>query len=267
MSTASHAHRTAPWSAVIAYAALNFRRMLRDWTNFVFNVVLPVLLFLIFGASQDIEGQGFPGGNIPACVMVGMALYAGVSAAVSTASSTVVENRSGWGRQLALTPLTPLQIVVAQALIILLCSVLSIAAVFAVGALTGAEMPWEHWVICFMVTCAVSLPFGFFGLVWMLAVPNENTIGIASTSVVILAFLGNLFLPLAEGYLELARYTPLYGAAALARWPVSDGYQVIKEAPFVIEESLWVALLNCGAWALIFCGAALLLQQCDKARL
>lgn len=252
--------------AVAAFAALNVRRAIKDWSNLVFSVVLPVLLYLIFGAAQDFGGTEFPGGNVMAFVMVGLALYAGIAAAVSGASSAVLENNSGWGRQLALTPMTPQQIVVAQALVMLARAFFSVSAVYLAGALTGAEMSATAWASSFALAVVACLPFGFYGLAWVQLVPNEATVAMAASSVVMLAFAGNLFLPLSAQWLEWARFTPVYGAAALARYPVSEGYQVIKDAPFVVDDPLKYALLNVAAWTAVFVCLNVALSRRDKKR-
>lgn len=253
-------------SAVLAFAALNLRRTLKDWSNLVFSIVLPVLLYLIFGAAQDLGEQVFPNGNVNAYVMVGMATYAGITSTVAAASSTVLENRSGWGRQLALTPITTVQVVIAQTLVMVARAIVSVGAVFLVGAFNSAEMPAETWLASFFAAVLACIPFGFYGLAWVLLVPNESTVAMASSSVVMLAFAGNLFLPLSESWLEWGRFTPAYGAAALARFPVSEGYQVIKEDPFVLQDPLWYAVANYLAWAIILSACCLFLNLRDKKR-
>ena len=39
-----------------------------------------------------------------------------------------------------------------------------------------------------------------------------------------MAFLGNVFTPMSGFMLDLGRFTPLYGYAALARFPLTDGH-------------------------------------------
>lgn len=252
--------------ATLAFSALNFKRAVKDWTNFVFSILLPVLLYVIFGAAQDFGAADFPNGNVTAFVMVSMALYAGVTAAISSASSSVLEHQSGWGRQLALTPMTQGQVVCAQALVMLARAALSVVAVFLVGAFTGAQMPLGVWCASVCITVAVCLPFGFYGLSWVLAVPNENTVAVASTSAVLLAFAGNLFMPLSQQWLEWARFTPMYGPAALARFPVAEGYQVIKDDPFVVQDPLWYGLVNVAVWSVVFVGVCAIFARRDKGR-
>ena len=40
----------------------------------------------------------------------------------------------------------------------------------------------------------------------------------------ILAFLGNIFFPLSGVMLTIAKFTPLYGYVALARYPLTEGH-------------------------------------------
>lgn len=60
---------------------------------------------------------------------------------------------------------------------------------------------------------AVGLGFG-------LAVPPEAALSAAGVSVVLLGSLGNVFFPLSGTLLALAKWTPLYGYASLARYPI-----------------------------------------------
>ena len=42
--------------------------------------------------------------------------------------------------------------------------------------------------------------------------------------IVIMAFLGNVFTPMSGLLLDIGRFTPLYGYAALARFPLTEGH-------------------------------------------
>ena len=57
-----------------------------------------------------------------------------------------------------------------------------------------------------------------------LAFRSDNSVGIASGLIVIMAFLGNVFTPMSGLILDIGRFTPLYGYAALARYPLTDGW-------------------------------------------
>ena len=123
----------------LKFALHNLKRLKSDASSLFFNIALPVILYLIFGAAQQYSGDDLGNGNVAAFVMLGMALYAGISGAVSQSSLVVVEHNSGWGRQLALTPLTNTQIAVARLLVILVNVVLPVAAVFLLSLIHISE--------------------------------------------------------------------------------------------------------------------------------
>ena len=239
-------------------------RLRRDMTTLFFSIGLPIFFYLIFGALQDYGDQDINGGNLAAFVMLGMAFYAGVVGAVGAAGSAVTDNRSGWGRQLALTPLRPWQLGFANAVSIAVRAVLPIVAVFIVGGLTRAQMQPEQWAVSFLACVLCSIPFGFYGLAWALLVPKENTIGVATGSIVILAFAGNVFMPLSETLLDIGRFTPMYGAMMLVRWPLAEGAQVVGTG--LITEPMWHAWVSIAVWTAIFVGFCLMMGKRDKNR-
>lgn len=250
----------------LKFALHNLKRLKSDAASLFFNIALPVVLYLIFGAAQQGTDQPIGNGNVAAYVMLGLALYAGISGAVSQASLIVVENSSGWGRQLALTPLRPAQLAVARLLVILVNVALPVAAVFITGAVTSAEMNASAWLWSFLITVAVALPFGFYGLIWAQVLKSNTAVSIAATSVALLAFAGNTFIPLTERLLDFARFTPMYGATLLARWPLGKGLQFMQGEPFWFEEPLWQPVLSIIVWTLIFALVSLALDNREKGR-
>lgn len=236
-------------------------RTLADVTTMFFTVGLPVVFYLIFGASMSYAEIPFQDGNVAASVMIGMALYGGVSGAISVTGQVHLEYSSGWARQLALTPLTTAQALFAQLSCVVTATILPVVAVNIAGLLTTVEMPADEWILAALITVVVSVPFGFYGLAITAAWASPNAISIATTSVVVLAFAANMFTPLTESLLNFARFTPLYGATALARWPLTDGWQLLAEEPNFVQHELWYALVNIGVWTAIFVAAWLILRR------
>ena len=74
------------------------------------------------------------------------------------------------------------------------------------------------------IVWAGSALFAIYGLAVCLAFRSHNAIGIASGLIVVMAFLGNVFTPMSGLMLDIGRFTPLYGYAALARYPLTDGW-------------------------------------------
>ena len=254
------------FATTLRYAGHDLKRLRRDLATLFFSIGLPIIFYILFGAMQEYGDIDFNGGNVAAMVMIGMALYAGATGAVGAAGSMVAENRAGWGRQLALTPLRPWQLGIAHFLNIAVRAILPIAAVFITGALTKANMQPDQWALAFLATVVCAIPFGFYGMACAMLIPSENTVSIASSSIVILAFAGNVFMPLKESLLGIGRFTPMYGAQALARWPLSEGAQMINGQQLFIEDPLWYAWVNIAVWIVVFVGACVLLHKRDRNR-
>lgn len=94
--------------------------------------------------------------------------------------------------------------------------------------------------------------FSVYGLMFGLAFRSEAAVGAASGSLVVLAFLGNIFIPLSGTMLAIAKFTPLYGYVALARYPLTEGVLIDSSGNPLPAEPLWVPMLNLSVWAVIF---------------
>lgn len=252
--------------SLATFTLLNLKRLLADWANLFFSILLPVAFFLLFGALQEYGSLQMAHGNASAYVLVGMAVYGGVIAACGATGSTVVEQSTGWGRQLALTPLSPVALLVSQSASILFRALLPVIAVFIAGLVTNAEMELGAWIGCFLLSFVVALPFGLYGMIFGQLFRSESAVGIASTAIVVLAFAGNALMPLPETLLHIARFTPMYGPTALARFPLTDGTQVLMDDPYLIDDSVWWAIGNTVGWTLLFAIVCVALNRRQKGR-
>lgn len=250
----------------LRFATHNLLRLRRNLTPLFFSTFLPVFFYLLFGTMMDFGDAAFKGGNFAALEMISMALYGGVAGSVSAAGSAVTDAKTGWARQLALTPLHPRQILWANLISIVFQALLPITAVFITGAMTQAAMQPHQWVLAIIACVLVSIPFGFYGLVWAMALPTDNSVAIASTSVVLFLFAANVFTPLTEPLMELGRFTPLFGPVVLAQWPLAEGMQFLNGEEGTVSHPMWAAWLNFAVWTTIFLTACLVLRSRDKAR-
>jgi ABC-2 type transport system permease protein len=237
------------FTAVSGYAALDLRGLVRDRVAMFFVVGLPAFMYVVFGlGSEEPVGSG----NVAMYVMVSMAAYGAVSATTSIAGAAVLERTLGWGRQLALTPMRPLSFVAAKTAIAMTVAAVPVALIYGIGALTGAEGTASDWLLSGVIVWAGSALFAVFGLAICLFFRGDNTVGIASGLIVVMAFLGNVFTPMSGLILEVGRFTPLYGYAALARYPLTDGWTATGS-----HDPLWLPVANVVAWTVIFAGLAL----------
>lgn len=249
----------------LTYTGLEIRRIGRDFTNLFFIIMLPAFLYIIFGMSDQNRSETIGHGNVAMYVMISMAAYGAVMATVTIGGMAAVERMQGWGRQLALTPMTDPSYVAAKTLVGLLFAMTPIAVIYALGVFSGAEAPLRVWALSFVIVALGASTFAIFGLAVGLAFRSENAVGVAGGAMVILAFLGNLFFPLSGVMLTIAKFTPLYGYAGLARYPLTEG--LIPNVDGVpSSDPLWLPALNVVVWTAIFAIAATVLVRRGRSR-
>jgi ABC-2 type transport system permease protein len=241
--------RPAPRPDMPAYARLDLRRQLRDRIGMFFVVGLPTFMYLVFGlGSEDPVGSG----NVAMYVMVSMAAYGAVTATTTVAGVAATEQTMGWGRQVSLTPLPSLAFVAIKTAVAMLVAAVPIALIYAIGAATGSSGNAFDWLASAGIVWLGSAVFAVYGLAMCLVFKGENAAGIASGLIVIMSFLGNVFTPMDGIILEIGRFTPLYGYAGLARYPISEGHLPIGAG----HDSVWLLLANVCSWTVIFAALA-----------
>lgn len=194
-----------------------------------------------------------------------MAVYGATVATTSIAGTAAVERSKGWGRLLGLTPMRQAEYAAAKVLVALAIAALPVIVVFIVAALTGADIgPIGTWISTGLITVAASAMFALYGLTFGLLFRSESAVGAASGLLVVLAFFGNLFMPLSGTLLEIAKFTPMYGLKGLASWPQMEGMTTGMNA--AQEDSLLGLLVNVLAWTAIFAVTTLLAARRSTAR-
>ncbi len=244
--------------------AIDMKRALRD-PGIIFVIGVPVLMYLIFGAAQEYGQEPLGNGNIAMAVMIGMSAYGAASATISLASTAAVERLQGWGRQLALTPMTTGQFVRNKSITATLFAAITIAIIYAVAAPTGAEATGAAWVLSFIILLVGALPFAMLGLALSYVFRSEVATAVGSGLLLLFAFAGNLFVPLSGALLEFSRFTPMWGYITLARWPVAQGAWTTSQGEFYSDE-LWQGALSLGVWTVVFAALAMVTLRRQGAR-
>lgn len=229
---------------------LELKRYCRDYVGLFFIAVLPAFMYVVFGAAQTFGKEDIGRGNVALYIMISMAVYGAVTATVSVGGSSAVERMQGWGRQLGLTPLRDTGYVATKAVLAMVIACIPIALIYAIGVFSGAKGDLWVWFAAAGITLFAACLFALYGLVFGLAFKSESAVGAASGSLVIFAFLGNIFIPLSGLMLTIAKFTPLYGIVSLARYPLTEGYSVDMDGDLT-HEALWVPLVNVGVWTAI----------------
>lgn len=225
-------------------------RQLRNPYTLAFTLAMPVAMYLLFGATASYADLSAGNANVSFYVMVSMGAFGTATAMSSLCSLAASEVGQGWGRQLAMTPLTTTGYALTKVLTAVTYSALSVLGVYIAGMLTGAaaDDAWR-WVAAAAITLAIGLIYGLFGLGVGLAFNSDSAAALASISITFFGFFGNVFIPLDGVMLDIARFTPMYGYVALVRWPATDGTLVSGGA-----DPLWGVAVNVIIWATLFAG-------------
>jgi len=232
------------------YLRIDLLRQLRDVANIVFVVALPVFMYVLFGSTFGAGGELAGRGDVRFAVMTAMAAYGAAVATTAISGTAAVELMQGWGRQLGLTPLRPAGFVATKVVVALIVAAAAVLAVGTAGVVTGAKAPPGVWAASAVIAWVGSAMFALYGLAVAQWFRSESAVGIGSASLVLLAFFGNLFVPLSGAILTVARWTPMYGYAALVRYPQLQGAQLVGDE----RDQLWALLANAIGWTLVLAG-------------
>lgn len=232
------------------YILIDLKRQVRDLGNITFIILMPVVMYLIFGASLSSGDEAAGYANVRFYVMASMAAYGAALAAVQIAGGAGIEQMQGWGRQIGLTPVRNAGVVGMKVVVALVVTSFTILAIYLTGILTGARADnLGIWIATFAITLGGASLFALLGYAIALRFKSESALGIATGVLVLMSFVGNLFMPLSGTMLTVAHYTPLYGYAGLVRWPQLEGLIVDGNNQ---SDSLWMLLANFIGWALVF---------------
>ena len=232
------------------YLRNDVRRVLRNRRAMIFTVAMPALLYLVFGATQS--GTTKVGaGNVAFYVLVGMALYGAVLAAASNAAAVSIEQQAGWTRTLMMTPLRPSGYVSTKVALALTMSALPVVVLSVVGLLSGAHAPVGTAILCLVLAWLGSAVFAALGLALGSILKSDGAMQALGGVLALLAFAGNVFVPLSGTMLRIAEFTPMFGVVSLARYPLDHGVTV-----YGTQLSLWVIIANTAFWAVAFAVAA-----------
>lgn len=246
--------RLRPARPVLTYLWLDLFRSLREPANLFFVVTFPLAMYLVFGRLNASAGNYGPHahGNVSASVMLAMASFSACLGATSASAAAAVEQSAGWGRQMAVTGQGLRGYLVVKTGTAVGTAALPVTVVLTAGALTDSSMEGWAWAASPLICLIGVLPFVLWGLAAGMWLPSSASIGIATSLVSLFAFIGNTFMPLNHTLLTISRFTPMYGATALARWPLGEGWVYVPDRQGGVQDPLWMPLANLVAWTLIF---------------
>ncbi|WP_435299027.1 ABC transporter permease [Timonella sp. A28] len=246
------------------YIRIDLIRQLRDFGNITFVIAMPVVMYMIFGASFSMGDEMFGNGNIKFYTMVSMASYGAALAATSVAGTAAIEQMQGWGRQVGLTPVTNRSVVAMKVVVALIVTTFEITILFIAGLLTGAKADSPAiWISSFLIILGGATLYALFGFAVAMHFKSESALSVATGVLVLMAFLGNVFMPLTGTMLQMAHFTPLYGYVGLARWPQIEGALAPPAEGF---DEMWMLLANFVGWFIVFAAVAVVSVRNGRSR-
>lgn len=235
-------------SSAVHYAAHSALLTIKNFSFVIFTVIMPVALYLVFSSLYGNDTTD--GIDVSALIMVSMAAYGSLGAAMSGGAQLAVERRSGWFRQLMITTLPGRVFLWARAAVIMMLVLPALGLVFLAGAvITGVQAPVGVWFGSLGLLWLGLIPLTVLGIVIGLWVKTEAVQGVNTLLLLGLSLLGGLWFPaelMPSGMQAVAHSLPTYWLAALGRYPFLPG-----------EAFPWTGVWVLVAWSvgLTFLGA------------
>lgn len=211
---------------MLGYLMLEIRRSARNIRFLGLVVGWPVASYVLFSTvfGSEPASQGLP----PRVeIMVAMAAFGAMGAVLmATGPGLATERRSGWLRQLGLTPFAPWKMLLCRVAAALVLSFPAIVLTF-VAALTiqGVQLPVSTWLVMTVLMAAGCLPFAAIGVLVGCTAGGDGAAGLTMAMYVVFAVLGGLWVPtkiLPEPLRTVAHLLPSNGVASLG-WHAAAG--------------------------------------------
>ncbi len=149
------------------YLALEIRRTFRDRRFVFFTIVVPVMFYLlwsnVFGKNADVEAT--TGLSPKLYLLVSMASFGAIGASLTTTGARLAaERKSGWLRQLQVTPLRPSAVITAKVIASMCLALPAILLVGVTAVITqGVHLSVVEWAELAGLLWIGTLPFAALG--------------------------------------------------------------------------------------------------------
>src|SRR5699024_3283800 len=163
LSSARPRTSAAPSAATrtVRYALHTTRMTVTNVMFMIFTIAMPVGMYLLFGMMFGEQG----GGDARGIIMVNMAAYGGLGAAVTAGTQIQEDQRNGFLRQLIVAGLSPRSFLVGSVMAASAVIVPALVAVGLVGLATGVELAPARFLATIGVLWLGLLPTILIGIV------------------------------------------------------------------------------------------------------
>lgn len=207
------------------YVRASIGTVVREWSFLTFIIALPTVMYLFFSGIYGDQMTG-AGVEVKAVMMVTMATYGGLGAAMNAGATIQAERSSGWFRQLMLTPLRPAEFFAAKVVTAIVVLVPAIVAVFVAGTVMGVRLPVATWLAIGSLLLASLLPMVVLGLVIGLWFKQQAAAAVTTLVMLVLSMIGGLWFPLdmmPPAMQTIGKLLPSYWAGQIGTWPLLGG--------------------------------------------
>jgi ABC-2 type transport system permease protein len=233
---------------MLPYIRLELRRLLRTPGLLIFSVAMPLLSYVLFTNISSVTGEDKA--VAATYTMVSMAGYGVIGALLNYASGLVIDRSIGWLRQLRLTPVPPVKVVLGKGLTAMAAGVLPVVVLCGAAVLiNGVRLSAGQWLAILPLLWVGALPFALLGLALGYLATSQTAQPLNLLVYLGMSVLGGLWLPLdiMPGWIaSFGRLLPTHAYADMS-WRVAFG-----GAPSVAD----VVIL--AVWLVAFAGLAAL---------
>jgi ABC-2 type transport system permease protein len=180
----------------LTYTLVSARSTFRNTRFVIFTMALPLVMYLLFNGLYGQQQDQQAGISVSAYLMVSMAAYGGLGAAINAGARIAIERQTGWNRQLRLSALSPRVYIISKSVVSLLVALPAIILVFLAGALIGhVHMPISLWLGGGLGVWLALIPFAVAGLVIGFVASVESVQPLTVLVYMAMSILGGLWFP------------------------------------------------------------------------
>jgi ABC-2 type transport system permease protein len=228
---------------MLPYIRLELRRLARTPGLLIFAVLMPLLSYLLFTNINTITGQDKA--TAATYTMVSMAGYGAIGALLNYSAGLVVDRSIGWLRQLRLTPLPPVKVVLGKGLAAMATALFPVLALCVAAVLVnGVQLRAGQWLAIVPLLWLGSLPFALLGLGLGYLATSQTVQPVSFLVYLGMSIVGGLWLPLdiLPGWLAaVGRLLPTHAYADMA-WQVAfGGAPTLRD---VVTLAIWLILFG-----------------------
>ncbi|CAL9596691.1 ABC transporter permease [Streptomyces sp. ICN988] len=222
---------------MLGYIRLEILRLVRNGGYLMMSLVMPVGLYVtLAGGGPDQESL--------VRAMVGAAAFGALGVVITNGTGIAEDRALGWLRQLRLTPLSPVQVVVARGAVATCLGILPIVVIGLIGGIyRGVDLSPGTWLEIFLLLWVGIAPLAMLGIGIGYLFKAQLAQIVGTVSYLTLTLLGGLMMPtdtLPQWLQPLSRQTPVYRYAQLS-WDAAAGS--VPSGTGLGVLALWTALL------------------------